>query len=125
MPQSAKIATCTYCGTRAALVLQPGQHELTCGACGAPLHDMKRLRADDPAVTLPGKAGKKAKKAKKKKHKGAGYGAPEYGAPGKGGRDPWGALAHEVLGEVTRHGRRKAKRSVARSIFKELKDIFD
>lgn len=36
-----KIATCSYCGTRAALVFDEGLHELTCGACGAPLHEMK------------------------------------------------------------------------------------
>ncbi len=42
-----KIATCTYCGTRAALVLSGRvQHELACRACGAPLHDLKMLRAD-------------------------------------------------------------------------------
>ncbi|MBV0912876.1 hypothetical protein [Anianabacter salinae] len=45
MPHGTKIATCCYCGTRAALVLT-GQtrHELACSACGAPLHDMKALR---------------------------------------------------------------------------------
>ncbi|MEL7259238.1 MAG: hypothetical protein AAFN80_15600 [Pseudomonadota bacterium] len=36
-----KIATCSYCGTRAALVFDEGLHELTCRACGAPLHEMK------------------------------------------------------------------------------------
>lgn len=41
---SQKIATCTYCGTRAALVLDgKTQHELACSACGAPLHDLKML----------------------------------------------------------------------------------
>ena len=39
-----KIATCCYCGTRAALVLGKDRHELSCSSCGAPLHDMKRLR---------------------------------------------------------------------------------
>ena len=44
MPQITKIATCTYCGTRAALVLKGNtRHELACQACGAPLHDLKRL----------------------------------------------------------------------------------
>ncbi|MEI4233846.1 hypothetical protein [Roseovarius sp. D22-M7] len=38
-----KIATCNYCGTRAALVLDRARHELTCATCGAPLHDMKAL----------------------------------------------------------------------------------
>ncbi|RXV63858.1 hypothetical protein C6W92_09305 [Roseovarius sp. A46] len=38
-----KIATCNYCGTRAALVLDRARHELTCSSCGAPLHDMKAM----------------------------------------------------------------------------------
>ncbi|MEM6895761.1 MAG: hypothetical protein AAF576_00170 [Pseudomonadota bacterium] len=39
-----KIATCCYCGTRAALVLTgEDRHELSCAACGAPLHDLKML----------------------------------------------------------------------------------
>jgi hypothetical protein len=38
-----KIATCTYCGTRAALVLDRSRHELACASCGAPLHDMKSI----------------------------------------------------------------------------------
>lgn len=39
-----KIATCSYCGTRAALVLTGDQrHELTCSSCGAQLHDLKML----------------------------------------------------------------------------------
>ncbi|EEX16522.1 conserved hypothetical protein [Citreicella sp. SE45] len=41
-----KIATCCYCGTRAALVLDSGRHELSCASCGAPLHELKKLRAD-------------------------------------------------------------------------------
>ena len=41
-----KIATCCYCGTRAALVLRGSKrHELACSSCGAPLHDLKRLPA--------------------------------------------------------------------------------
>lgn len=47
MPHMTKIATCCYCGTRAALVLKGrGRHELACSACGAPLHEMKTLRSD-------------------------------------------------------------------------------
>lgn len=39
-----KIATCCYCGTRAALVMaEDGRHELACSNCGAPLHDLKML----------------------------------------------------------------------------------
>ena len=42
-----KIATCCYCGTRAALVLRGDvRHELACASCGAPLHDLKSLPLD-------------------------------------------------------------------------------
>jgi hypothetical protein len=41
-----KIATCSYCGTRAALVFDEGLHELACRACGAPLHEMKAMPQD-------------------------------------------------------------------------------
>lgn len=47
-----KIATCSFCGTRAALVLRgEDRHELSCASCGAPLHDLKMLpkRSDDPS----------------------------------------------------------------------------
>ena len=45
MPHSAKIATCCYCGTRAALTLRGRErHELACSNCGAPLHEMKMLK---------------------------------------------------------------------------------
>ena len=44
-----KIATCCYCGTRAALVLTgKDRHELACSSCGAPLHDLKMLKRDHP-----------------------------------------------------------------------------
>ena len=49
-----KIATCCYCGKKAALVLKGRErHELACSGCGAPLHDMKMLktRAPDRAPT--------------------------------------------------------------------------
>ncbi len=52
-----KIATCCYCGTRAALVLRgKSRHELACSNCGAPLHVLKMLpigpeRATAPAAT--------------------------------------------------------------------------
>ncbi|MDO6726509.1 MAG: hypothetical protein ACRBBO_00655 [Cognatishimia sp.] len=39
-----KIATCCYCGTRAALRLGGKvQHELACSSCGAPLHELKQM----------------------------------------------------------------------------------
>ena len=49
MPTGTKIATCNYCGTRAALVLRGQErHELACSACGAPLHDLKLLKVEKP-----------------------------------------------------------------------------
>jgi hypothetical protein len=46
MPQR-KIATCCYCGARAALVLTGrDRHELSCASCGAPLHDLKMLKTE-------------------------------------------------------------------------------
>lgn len=47
-----KIATCCYCGTKAALVLRgKDSHELCCGTCGAPLYDLKRLPVEPRAKT--------------------------------------------------------------------------
>ncbi|MEL7106513.1 MAG: hypothetical protein AAGM21_11370 [Pseudomonadota bacterium] len=76
MRQSPKIATCCYCGTRAALVLKgETRHELACSACGAPLHNLKHLspdhvidksRAGRPKKR-PEMAAKSPKRMKKKK----------------------------------------------------------
>ncbi len=45
MPQNTKIATCSYCGRRQTLNFTARQgHELACGACGAPIHEMKWLK---------------------------------------------------------------------------------
>ncbi|SLN54726.1 hypothetical protein PEL8287_02936 [Roseovarius litorisediminis] len=38
-----KIATCSYCGMRAALLWDKARHELACASCGAPLHDIKMM----------------------------------------------------------------------------------
>ena len=69
-----KIATCCYCGTRAALVLTgKHRHELSCSGCGAPLHDLKMLpkdRTGDREILhdRPRKSGKpRSQKPKKKK----------------------------------------------------------
>ena len=56
MTYGTKVATCCYCGTRAALVLRgKARHELSCSSCGAPLHHLKMLRSDavqgHPVVT--------------------------------------------------------------------------
>ncbi|WP_319004486.1 hypothetical protein [Loktanella gaetbuli] len=47
-----KVATCCYCGTRAALVLRGNdRHELACAQCGAPLHDLKMMPANAGGVS--------------------------------------------------------------------------
>ncbi|WP_323770984.1 hypothetical protein [Antarctobacter sp.] len=78
-----KIATCCYCGTRAALILTGNvRHELACSSCGAPLHNMKHLKAEATATRRKDKKGprkasapaspdrKVRQKARKKKSKG-------------------------------------------------------
>ncbi|MFK7877210.1 MAG: hypothetical protein AB8B71_15755 [Paracoccaceae bacterium] len=80
MAHPQKIATCCYCGTRAALVLKGKQrHELACSNCGAPLHDLKMLpkdrTRDAELVDRPKHMSFKTKKApksykKRKKRKG-------------------------------------------------------
>lgn len=48
MGHSRKIATCCYCGRRTELMLTGKDlHELTCGSCGAPIHNMKRVPSSD------------------------------------------------------------------------------
>ncbi|MDU9005927.1 hypothetical protein [Sedimentitalea todarodis] len=75
MPRPTKIATCCYCGTRAALVLSGEvRHELACSACGAPLHNLKMLRKDrcgDRELTqrLPSRTAKPSKPRKSKSRK--------------------------------------------------------
>lgn len=62
MPQGTKIATCCYCGTRAALILTgKTRHELSCQGCGAPLHDLKMMPAARREAPQPGAAPKKAR----------------------------------------------------------------
>ena len=64
-----KIATCCYCGSRAALVLGKDRHELNCANCAAPLHDMKRLRQEPSRESGRKTYGKKsAKPAKRDKY---------------------------------------------------------
>ncbi|MGV6805225.1 MAG: hypothetical protein ACWA49_13575 [Ruegeria sp.] len=71
MPTPHKIATCCYCGTRAALVLKGRQrHELSCSSCGAPLHDLKMLprkKFSDPQPRKPVQSRAPQKKPRRKK----------------------------------------------------------
>lgn len=76
-----KVATCCYCGTRAALVLKgETRHELACSACGAPLHDLKMLPAKQVAPARRPKqepasstmTARRPKRPKRRKRKGLG-----------------------------------------------------
>ncbi|RYH09021.1 hypothetical protein [Tropicimonas sp. IMCC6043] len=66
MYRNTKVATCCYCGTRAALVLDQGRHELACAACGAPLSELKSFRPQKTGRKSPSKNISKPKKYKKK-----------------------------------------------------------
>src|SRR6056297_2672877 len=65
MHRSTKVATCCYCGSRAALVLDSGRHELACASCGAPLHALKRLPAEKSAAPAKAEQGSRPRKADK------------------------------------------------------------
>jgi hypothetical protein len=122
MPHATKIATCTYCGTRAALVLRGRErHELSCAACGAPLHDLKMLRAD--AVDAGA-------------HRPAGPARPAPRAPGGRGVTPpahWERMrdGHDDHSRRKKKSRRKPRkrkglmRKALEEAFDVLEDIFD
>ena len=77
MHRNTKVATCCYCGTRAALVLGEGRHELVCASCGAPLGNLKSLPQESTprpkAATVteyrPHHPGKEPKKSRHKPRK--------------------------------------------------------
>ncbi|MBS0126654.1 hypothetical protein [Thetidibacter halocola] len=107
MPQP-KIATCSYCGTRAALILDRGRHELACASCGAPLHDLKMLKTE--AVDH----------------------APHRPKPGRGPRPggPEAAMAPWMASPEGRKVKKKKKRKgLAARFFDEafdaIEDLFD
>jgi uncharacterized Zn finger protein (UPF0148 family) len=114
-----KIATCTYCGTRAALVLEGSErHELACSACGAPLHDLKRLKTghvDAAAHRAPRKGKKKVKAGDRRDRRAEMPVAPPP--------DLW-----EVAQQKPKK-RRKPRKRMAKRLFEEafdlLEDIFD
>lgn len=115
MPHQTKIATCCYCGTRAALVLRGRErHELSCAACGAPLHDMKMLRTeatrDHPIERAPERKPRKPR-----------------------GVTPLASWERELRSGVTsglkRRKKKKRKKSLASKLLSEafdvIEDIFD
>jgi recombinational DNA repair protein (RecF pathway) len=94
-----KVATCCYCGTRAALVLRGRErHELACSSCGAPLHEMKQLHPARPAAsaTTPARPAQRQRVVPYESH------------------DRW-----------TQKKPRKKKRSLGRRIFNEVLDLIE
>ncbi|WP_371054488.1 hypothetical protein [Rhodosalinus sp. K401] len=126
MPHATKIATCTYCGTRAALVLRGDtRHELSCAACGAPLHDLKMLRAD----AVEARGGRPAQPARAASR-------PASRGPGARGVTPpahWERMrdGHDDRPrrkKTSRKARKKRKgfmRKALEEAFDVLEDIFD
>ena len=109
-----KIATCSYCGTRAALILDQGRHELVCSACGAPLHDMKAM---PKTQDTPRKATLAAT-------------APKRPGARRRVKVDWAAERAHALGEERkRNPRRKRRKSLASRVMEEvwdgIEDIFD
>ena len=108
MPQTRKIATCCYCGSRTVLVLDRSRHELACSACGAPLHEMK-------AMPMPQKASE-PKPAPTTKFMPL-RAKPQFFSGGKKHRRP------------DRKDNRRGRKPLSRKIFEEIwdvvEDIFD
>ena len=108
MHKMTKIATCSYCGTRQTLVLSAREgHELACSACGAPLHEMKWLRADGKDMS---------KRRSPKRAAPHGHGLPREDR-------------HDSSKKHNRKKHKKRRKGLMRDIFEEafdvLEDIFD
>ncbi|WP_417743527.1 hypothetical protein [Salipiger sp.] len=104
MPNT-KIATCCYCGTRAALVLDRGRHELACSSCGAPLHELKQLRTAavdrDAPRNRPGASGSVSSEKEAK------------------------ARAKALRKAQKKRRKKSVGRKAAKGLFDLLEDIFD
>lgn len=106
MTPQTKIATCNFCGTRAAMVLSgQGRHELSCSACGAPLHDIKMMPAGKP----------------RKKDRG------DYGISHRAEPKPSHPSKYEKKREkdLRKRAKKQRKRSFWGEAFDILEDIFD
>ncbi|WP_424975111.1 hypothetical protein [Dinoroseobacter sp. S124A] len=96
MHEHTKVATCSYCSARTMLVPSARDgHELACGSCGAPLHEMKWLKT-------PTEPGKKPK-GKGKRRKETGY------IPGVHGPET-GPVSRGAASRAAHGGYRKKKR---------------
>lgn len=103
MVMTPKIATCCYCGTRAALRLDQVRHELTCSNCGAPLRNLKHMAIEGKDPYAPKDKRKKVKKSK------AYHQPAEYRQPPRKSRKRRKSLMSKVFEEA----------------FDVIEDIFD
>ena len=106
MPHQTKIATCSYCGRRQTLQLTArAGHELACGACGAPLHEMKWLKPlpDDRPVKR----------------------SPRAPAPHGGPLPGWGQEAEARRRPAPKKRRKGFWREALEEAFDVIEDIFD
>ncbi|MEQ8367168.1 MAG: hypothetical protein RIB61_10710 [Roseicyclus sp.] len=111
MPETTKIATCSYCGRRQTLRLSARNgHELACGACGAPLHEMKWLKPPSPGAEV-----------KRSPRKPAPHGGP---LPRDGGGRDWQGGRDDP-----RRRKKKSRKSIWKKVAEEafdfIEDIFD
>ena len=99
MAMTPKIATCSYCSTRAALVLDRGRHELICASCGAPLHDMKALHK--PSERNAARSGGARAMPLPRQEYGPGR-TPEHkpGHPARKARKPRKGFGRRILEEI-------------------------
>lgn len=103
MPYQTKIATCSYCGSRQTLKLSARDgHELACGSCGAPLHEMKWLKSDRDTAAV--------KRSPRRP-------AP-HGDPGARG---W----QEDRPDPRKRKHRKRRKGLLREVFEEAFDVLD
>ena len=94
-----KIATCCYCGTRAALILRGRErHELSCSKCGAPLHNLKMLPIRSAHRTAPLATPTRAKP--KAVHPKQPHPRPRKVKKPKKRRGFWSKIAEEIWDEI-------------------------
>ena len=99
MPAQTKLATCSYCGARTLLKLTAREgHELACGSCGAPLHEMKWLKA--PAVAPQPREDRRERSVKPAR-------PAEWARPPKARK------------------KRKRRKSFAKKVFEEVWDVVE
>ncbi|MGB1160469.1 MAG: hypothetical protein ACPG40_04595 [Alphaproteobacteria bacterium] len=144
MNHATKIATCTYCGTKTAIVLASGaRHELTCSACAAPLDQMELLQtsisepgsaASDAvspapiAPTTPPRTRPKADETCKTKSAGFGLPWPDWKSKVDDDDDD-DDDKDDKRRKPKKSKKRKKRKSLAKKLFEEaadkIEDIFD